>query len=127
MGAVALAARILLALVFAIAAVQKLRDRRAVEATMSELVGARAAPFAAVAVPVGELLLAAALLLFRSSPVPAIVAAVVLVGFTVVLVRALLRHQPCACFGGGAARTPVGPGSIVRNGVLLALAVLATG
>jgi uncharacterized membrane protein YphA (DoxX/SURF4 family) len=122
----ALVSRIVLALVFVVAAVQKLRSRRAVEASMAALVGARLAPIAAVAVPVAEVLLAVALLVFRESPVPALVAIVLLLGFTAVLVRALARHEPCACFGGGASHTPVQPGAIVRNGVLLALAVLAT-
>ena len=35
--------------------------------------------------------------------------------------------MPCACFGAGAAEAPVGPASIVRNGVLAAFAVLAMG
>ena len=35
--------------------------------------------------------------------------------------------MPCPCFGGTPSARPVGSRSIVRNGVLLALAVLATG
>jgi hypothetical protein len=47
--------------------------------------------------------------------------------FTVALVRAQARHVPCACFGAGADDAPVGPASVVRNGVLAALAALAIG
>ena len=34
------------------------------------------------------------------------------------------RRPPCACFG-ALSRRPVGPGSVVRNVVLIALALLA--
>ena len=78
--------------------------------------------------PVVELAVAIALLAAWSSPVPAYVALALLFAFTVVLVRAQLKHVPCPCFGAaGVATRPVGAPAIVRNGVLLALAVLATG
>ena len=41
--------------------------------------------------------------------------------------RAHAQHVPCPCFGGGATASPAGPLAVLRNGVLLALAVLATG
>ena len=34
------------------------------------------------------------------------------------------RHPPCACFGAWSAR-PLGPGHLVRNGVLVVLAIVA--
>jgi uncharacterized membrane protein YphA (DoxX/SURF4 family) len=127
MGAIALAARVVLAIAFAIAAVEKLRGLTRVREQMSELLGARVGRIATIATPIVELLLAVALVIARSSAVPGILAALVLLAFTAVLVRAEARHVPCPCFGGGAPERPVGPLSILRNGVLLALAVLATG
>jgi hypothetical protein len=58
---------------------------------------------------------------------PGWLAAALLLVFTGVLVRAEVRHVPCPCFGSGSSARPVGSLAIVRNGVLLALAVLATG
>jgi hypothetical protein len=55
------------------------------------------------------------------------VAVVLLALFTVVLLRAQARRVPCLCFGASSLETPVGPAAVVRNGVLAALAVLATG
>jgi uncharacterized membrane protein YphA (DoxX/SURF4 family) len=127
MGALALAARIVLAVAFASASVSKLRDQRRVEAQMRVLVGARAAPFASRLVPAVELVLACGLVLARESPVPGIAALVLLLAFTIVLVRAQARQVPCPCFGGAPSSQPVGPPAVVRNGVLLGLAVLATG
>jgi uncharacterized membrane protein YphA (DoxX/SURF4 family) len=126
MSALAFAARIVLAAAFVVAAVAKLRDRSGVEAQMRELVGTRAAPVAARFVPTVELALGAALLLARSSPVPGALALTVLLVFTGVLVRAQARRVPCPCFGGAPSSRPVGPPAVLRNGVLLALAVLAT-
>jgi hypothetical protein len=126
-SAVALAARVVLAIAFVFAAVEKLRDVTRVRAQMTELLGARAGSIATIATPIVELALAVALVLARSSAAPGILAALVLLAFTAVLVRAEARHVPCPCFGGGAPERPVGPLSILRNGVLLALAVLATG
>jgi hypothetical protein len=109
-AAIGLAARIVLAAVFAYAAVAKLRAPRTALTTL---------------VPLLELALAIWLLVDRTSARPAIASAITLLAFTVVLVRAELRHEPCLCFGGGAAARPVGPAAIVRNGVLLGLSVLA--
>jgi hypothetical protein len=85
----------------------------------------RFARAAAFAVPVGELALAVSLLVFWSSSWPAWVAVALLAVFTVLVVRAAVRHVPCPCFGAGN-EGPAGAMSVVRNGVLLALAVLAT-
>ena len=68
----------------------------------------------------------AVILLVWWSPIPGVLAAVLLLLFTAVIVRANLRHLPCACFGGNASNTPPGASAIVRNAVLIALAVLAT-
>jgi hypothetical protein len=54
------------------------------------------------------------------------VAVVVLLAFSTVLARQLSRglHPPCACFGSLSAR-PIGASMLVRNGVLLAVALVA--
>lgn len=54
-------------------------------------------------------------------------AAVLLAVFTGAVVRALAqgRRPPCACFGGLSSR-PIGPGTVVRNLVLIVLALVAT-
>jgi uncharacterized membrane protein YphA (DoxX/SURF4 family) len=56
----------------------------------------------------------------------AVVAAVVLVAFTTLIVLRLRegQHPPCACFGTWSAR-PLGTGHVVRNVVLIILAVLS--
>jgi uncharacterized membrane protein YphA (DoxX/SURF4 family) len=56
----------------------------------------------------------------------ALAAAAMLSAFTVLLVVRLAqgRRPPCACFGAWSTR-PVGPGSVARNVVLIALALLA--
>jgi methylamine utilization protein MauE len=60
--------------------------------------------------------------------VPAVVAAILFGAFTVVVVRAQVRGLPCPCFGAGAgaADTETRPSALVRNGLLLGYAVLAT-
>jgi hypothetical protein len=52
--------------------------------------------------------------------------ALLLAAFTAALVRALVRgeHPPCACFGAWSTR-PIGWGSVSRNAVFLAAAVVA--
>ena len=69
----------------------------------------------------------AALLVVLWTPLPGVVAVILLALFTVVLLRAQARHVPCLCFGASSLDTPVGPAAVVRNGVLAALAVLAIG
>ena len=82
----------------------------------------------AVAVPVVpwiELGLGALLVTGVARPVVALAAAALLAAFTVLLVARLAHGQrpPCACFGAWSTR-PVGPGSVVRNVVLIALALV---
>jgi len=123
---VAASARLILAAVLAAAGVAKLADRRRVVRLVGAVLTPRvAAPVAAV-VPAVELGLAALLLVWWASALPALLSMVVLGAFTVVLVRAQLRGVPCPCFGGMSGEQPAGPRDVLRNGVLLALAVLAT-
>jgi hypothetical protein len=53
------------------------------------------------------------------------VAALLLLAFTVVLVVRLVqgRRPPCACFGALSAK-PIGWGNVVRNGVLIVVAAV---
>jgi hypothetical protein len=125
-ASVALAARVVLAAVLVVSAISKLRTRDAVRAQMLALADDRAFTAIVSVLPAVEIVVAIALVAVWSA-VPGIVALLLLALFTGVLLRAQARHVPCACFGAGAADAPVGPGSIVRNGVLAALAVLATG
>jgi hypothetical protein len=126
-ASVALAARVVLAAVLTVSAIAKLRSRDTVRTQVAAL-GSDDGRLAAVvsALPAVELLVAVALVAAWSA-VPGIVALLLLAVFTGVLIRAQARHVPCACFGAGAGDAPVGPASIVRNGVLAALAVLAVG
>jgi hypothetical protein len=122
----AASARVVLAVVLATAAVAKLRRRDRVRSEMVSLVRSSVAGPVAVGLPFVELGLAAMLLAWWGSAIPGVLTGSVIGVFTVVLVRALARRLPCPCFGGGSAR-PVGPLDVFRNGVLLGLAVIATG
>jgi uncharacterized membrane protein YphA (DoxX/SURF4 family) len=88
---------------------------------------AMGAPAVAVpAVPWIELALGALLVAGVARPAVALAAAALLGVFTVVLVVRLLegRRVPCACFGARSTK-PIGIGSVVRNLVLIALALVA--
>ena len=88
---------------------------------------AMGAPAVAVpTVPWIELALGALLVAGVARPAVAVVAAAMLVVFTGVLVVRLAegRRVPCACFGSRSDR-PIGVGSVVRNLVLIALALVA--
>jgi hypothetical protein len=127
--ALALACRIVLAGVLAVAAVAKIADRRALPGLLRAL--GLAEPWdarLATGLPIVELAVAVALVGALHSPVPAIAAVGLLGAFTVFLVAGARRGVPCPCFG--AVRTANGgtaAGAVLRNGVLIALGVVATG
>ena len=77
-------------------------------------------------VPWVELAVGAALVAQLAVPFPAIAAVVLLVAFTTLIaIRLAGDERPaCACFGAWSAE-PIGAVHLVRNGVLIALAVLA--
>ena len=77
-------------------------------------------------VPVLELVLGALLVADLGRRVTAAITVGLLLAFTVFLVRLLVtgRRPPCACFG-ALSRQAIGWGSIVRNGVLILLALVA--
>ena len=125
-AAIAFAARTVLAAVLLVAAIVKLRHRETTRAQTVTLVGARRGRIIASALPIIEIVIAVALVVWTSA-VPGVIAVVLLLAFTGVLLRAQARRLPCPCFAGTGGTTPVGPAAIIRNAVLLAYAVLATG
>lgn len=126
MGTVVLALRMLLAAIFVTAAVGKLRDlpgsRRAVQ---DFGVPERAARAVALMLPLAELAVAIALIPQPSARWGALGAVILLALFIAGIARALSRgEQPdCHCFG-QIHSAPAGRGTLVRNGVLAALAVV---
>ena len=80
----------------------------------------------AVVVPWVEIVVGVALAAQLFEPWPALAAIVLLIGFTVVIVRRLLdgSRPPCACFGSRSTR-PLGAYHVARNGGLLVLAIVA--
>jgi hypothetical protein len=127
--ALALACRIVLALVLAVAAIAKIADRRALPGRLRAMgVSHRWDARLAVALPVAELAVALALVAAPRSELPATVAVALLAAFTVFLVATIRRAVPCPCFGTvRTARVADGPAAIVRNGLLLGMGVVATG
>jgi len=127
--ALALACRIVLAAVLAVAAAGKVVGRDELPARLRAMgIAARWSRAVAVGLPVAELAVAIALVAVPRSEVPALAAIVLLLAFTGFLLRAARHAVPCACFG--AVRNDTATtvaGAIVRNGLLVALAVVATG
>jgi uncharacterized membrane protein YphA (DoxX/SURF4 family) len=123
MGVVGVVASIVTGLLFVLAGASKL----AIGPAWPEQARGFGAPRRiAVVVPWVELVIGAALVAQLARPAPALAAIALLVLFTVLITRHLLagRSPTCACFGAWSAK-PVGPGHLVRNGVFLAIAVLA--
>ena len=96
------------------------------QAWPSQAKGMGAPAWVVPVLPWGELALGAALVTLLVRRPAAAVAIVLLVAFTTLIVLRLRegRHPPCACFGAWSAK-PLGPGHVVRNVVLLAIAVVA--
>ena len=113
------------AAVWALAALGKALHRGETSEAFAGL-GLRGAPALAVAVPAAELA-TAALLLWRPQ-IGGVVGLALLAVFTGVIVRALARgvDTGCGCFG-SRRPSPLGPADVVRNALLAAFAVLATG
>jgi hypothetical protein len=123
---VADAARVALVVTFVVSAALKARAWRTLPDAMRAF--GFPPPFDRVdayALPAVELFVAIALVVAWSSAGPAWLAVGLLGLFTAFVVRAAIRHTPCPCFG-ASNTTPAGPMTVLRNGVLLALAVLAT-
>jgi peroxiredoxin len=119
-------ARLLLAAVFAVAAVAKLADREGSRRAARDFgAPARLASVVVLLLPFTELAIAAGLLFAGSTRVAAACAAALLTGFAIAVAVALLRGRTpdCHCFGRLHSR-PAGWPVVARNLGLAALAVL---
>jgi peroxiredoxin len=126
---IVLAARILLAAVFAVAAAGKLRRRAETEATMADFgVGGQLRRPLAIALPLVELAIAAALLPAASAPWAGVAATLLLAAFTIAVARVLRRGDQvrCNCFG-ALGSSPISGLTLARNVGLLVLAGLVAG
>ena len=125
MGTVTLAARAILAVVFATAAVTKLRDPRAVGATFRAFgTGERLASLAPLLAP-AEAAVACGLLIEPLARWAAGAAALLLLIFIAGMSNALRagRRPDCGCFG-GLRPAPIGASTLTRNGALALTAIL---
>lgn len=126
MASLLLGARILLALVFAVAGVSKLLDRSGSRRALSDFgVPARLVAGGAILLPLAEIVTAAALVPPASAQWGALAALVLLLGFIGGIVGALRRGEApdCHCFG-QIHSAPVGRGTLARNGALALLAAV---
>jgi uncharacterized membrane protein YphA (DoxX/SURF4 family)/peroxiredoxin len=125
MSGVLVLARIALAGVFAVAGAAKLLDRQGARDALRGfgLPAALCAPLA-VAVPIAELAIAAALLSGWSARSAALAAVGLLTVFSAGIGHALARGErvDCHCFG-PLNQGPAGRGALVRNGIFAALAL----
>ena len=127
LAALALAARLLLVAVFAVAGIAKLTDRTGTrEGIVGFGVPARMAGTAAVLVPVAELAVAALLLPAATAVYGSLGALVLLVLFSGAIAWNLARGRTpdCHCFG-QLGSAPAGGRTLARNGVLAGCAVVA--
>ena len=120
MDASLLVARLVLAGVFALAALAKLADRAGSRRALIDFgVPAALAPPVAVLLPLAEVAIAAALVAVASAWWSALGALTLLFLFTAAIGVHLARgrNPNCGCFG-RLFSAPTGPGSLVRNGLL---------
>jgi uncharacterized membrane protein YphA (DoxX/SURF4 family) len=126
MDGVLLTARLLLAGVFAVAGAAKLMDPAGTRRALTGFgVPDRLAGSLALALPIMELALAAALLPLASARLAAIAAVALLLAFLTAIVGNLVqgRKPDCRCFGQWRA-TPIGASTVVLNLALIAMAGL---
>lgn len=123
MSTAGLVASIIVGLAFVAAGGSKVAAGPTWPATAKEM-GAPA--FTIPFVPWVELAVGAALLAQLAVPVPAVAALLLLIVFTaLIVVRLSDEDRPsCACFGSWSAE-PIGRIHVIRNAILMALAVLA--
>jgi uncharacterized membrane protein YphA (DoxX/SURF4 family)/peroxiredoxin len=118
--------RVVLIVVFATAGVGKLLDRPgSIKALADFGLGGQAARISGTVLPFVELAAALALIFPPTTTAGAIGAIVLLVGFIAGIGRALLQgnNPDCHCFG-QIHSAPAGPSTLIRNGVLAALALV---
>jgi peroxiredoxin len=121
-----LAARLALAIVFLVAAVAKLADPAGSRQALIEFgTPVRLVTALKIGLPVTELAVAFALLPVAAVHWAALTAVLLLAVFTAAIARAIRRGDPpeCRCFG-QLSRSPVGPRTLVRNALLMAIAAL---
>ena len=127
---VALAARVVVAIILAVSGVGKLLALGPTFRASRAQYGSYAwiTLLVALALPVYELVLAVLLLVVDASW-PSWLALATFAIFTVVLVRRIVRNdrRPCNCFGAASTRRALSTGSLLRNTWFLALALIATG
>ncbi|MBH0778970.1 TlpA family protein disulfide reductase [Nocardia bovistercoris] len=119
--------RLVVGVVFGLAAWGKIFDRVGTLTAVTDFgVPVRWAPAVAYALPVVEVVVAVGMLPAATALLAAGVALILLAIFTVAVLRLLARGQrpACSCFGALSA-TPIGSATVVRNGVLAALVLLA--
>ncbi len=125
MNTLLLVVRLVLAAVFAVAALGKVADREGAREAVRDFGIARplAGPIA-LALPLLELAIAGGVVVVDSAAWSALAAGALLLAFCVGIVRLLARGEApdCHCFG-SAGSAPVGRGTLARNAVLLGLAV----
>lgn len=125
---VAVAARFVVALVLIASGIGKLVGVMRGLDTFRREFGGYASVAVAAALPLGELVLAALLLLVDSAW-PGYVALGAFVAFTGVLIRRMLKQdrRPCNCFGAASRKRALSVGSLLRNTWFMVLAIVATG
>lgn len=123
MSVVALVASVVLGVAFVVAGGSKLA---AGDAWPAQAQGLGAPAFAVPTLPWFELVLGAALVFRIAPPVPAILAVILLVAFTVLIGLRLAegKRPACACFGAWSSK-PIGASHLMRNGVLIVLGVVS--
>jgi uncharacterized membrane protein YphA (DoxX/SURF4 family) len=122
LSSLAVVTSILLGLAFVVAGGSKVA---AGQAWPEQARGLGAPSFVIPVVPWFEIVVGAVLIVQLAPVAAGVVALVTLVIFTGLIALRLAqgRHPPCACFGTWSAK-PIGPGHLVRNGVLILLAVV---
>src|SRR3989442_10508879 len=129
MGLIVVAARVVLAGVFAVAAVAKVTSRERSQQTLIDFgVPVTFAPPLSVLLPLAEMAVAIALLSTPLAVYGAVGGLVLLVLFSAAVAANLLRGKrpDCNCFGQLTA-SPVGWTTLARNAVLAAIAFFALG
>ncbi|HZI16600.1 MAG TPA: MauE/DoxX family redox-associated membrane protein [Myxococcus sp.] len=127
MSAVDWGCRLLLAVVFALAAGSKAWSRESFK-DFTRTLGSFGVPKALEGAPLAAAVVVAealcVLLLLAAAPAGYALALLLLGGFTLGLVRAWRGAEPVSCRCFGASASPVGPAHLARNGLLLSVGVL---